>query len=395
MPNAYRVRPAAHHQLIWLGEGEAQPWEITSRWHMLTRDHIDLGWADKRGQSPYVNEHMTASRKRDPKMLIKTKPSWQLTDADVTPQHLYMNRRKIMAAGGALATTAFTTACSAQDSGVSSGEPAARTADGSLSFSETDYRVSDGALTPEDAVTGYNNFYEFGTGKDDPARYAHAMTTDPWSIEVTGHAGRTGIFALEDVVDFGALEERIYRLRCVEAWSMVIPWIGVPLGDVLSAFEPTSDARYVAFETYLNRDEMRGTRFPVLDWPYREGLRIDEAMNPLAFLAVGLYGNVLPNQNGAPIRLVVPWKYGFKSIKSINKISFVSEEPPTSWKQSAPREYGFYSNVNPNRSHPRWSQSSERIIGAGPFARRDTEMFNGYGDAVAGLYAGMDLDSEY
>lgn len=176
---------------------------------------------------------------------------------------------------------------------------------------------------------------------------------------------------------------------------MVIPWIGVPLASVLNAFEPTSQARYVAFETYLNREEMRGTRFPVLDWPYREGLRIDEAMNPLAFLAVGLYGNRLPNQNGAPVRLVVPWKYGFKSIKSISRISFVENEPPTSWKQSAPREYGFYSNVNPNHDHPRWSQASERVIGAGPFIRRDTEMFNGYGDAVADLYAGMDLSENY
>ncbi|MEE2565169.1 protein-methionine-sulfoxide reductase catalytic subunit MsrP [Hyphobacterium marinum] len=326
-------------------------------------------------------------------MLIRNTPSWQLTDKDVTPEHLYLNRRSIMAAGGALAATAFAGACSAQDSGEAA--PHTANADGSLNYATTDYRITDGDLTPVEAVTGYNNFYEFGTGKDDPARYADAMTTDPWSVEVTGHAARTGTFAVEDLVDFSALEERIYRLRCVEAWSMVIPWIGVPLSSILNRFEPTSDARYVAFETYLNREEMRGVRFPVLDWPYREGLRLDEAMNPLAFMAVGLYGNVLPNQNGAPMRLVVPWKYGFKSIKSIVRISFVSEEPVTTWKQSAPREYGFYSNVNPERSHPRWSQASERIIGAGPFARRDTEMFNGYGEAVADLYAGMDLNENY
>jgi methionine sulfoxide reductase catalytic subunit len=325
-------------------------------------------------------------------MLIKRPPLAGVTENDVTPKHLYLNRRKIMAAGGALALTGMTSACSAQEPGARSATP--RGPGGSLDYAETAYRVTDGDLTPYDAVTGYNNFYEFGTGKDDPARYADAMTTDPWSVQVDGHAERTGTFGIEDLVDFNALEERIYRLRCVEAWSMVIPWIGVPLSSVLERFRPTSDARYVAFETYLDRSEMRGTRFPVLDWPYKEGLRMDEAMHPLTLMAVGLYGEVLPNQNGAPMRLVVPWKYGFKSIKSISRISFVSDQPPTSWKQSAPREYGFYSNVNPNRSHPRWSQSSERIIGEGPFARRDTEMFNGYVE-VASLYAGMDLEENY
>ena len=325
-------------------------------------------------------------------MLIKRPPLAGITENDVTPKHLYLNRRKIMAAGGALALTGMTSACSAQEPG--DAPAASRPMNGALNFSETSYRVADGDLTPHDAVTGYNNFYEFGTGKDDPARYAGAMTTDPWSVQVDGHAERTGTFSVEDLVDFNALEERIYRLRCVEAWSMVIPWIGVPLSSVLERFRPTSDARYVAFETRLDRSEMRGTRFPVLDWPYKEGLRMDEAMHPLTLMAVGLYGEVLPNQNGAPMRLVVPWKYGFKSIKSISRISFVSEQPNTSWKQSAPREYGFYSNVNPSRSHPRWSQSNERIIGAGPFARRDTEMFNGY-DEVASLYSGMDLEEEY
>jgi sulfoxide reductase catalytic subunit YedY len=324
-------------------------------------------------------------------MLIRKAPPAGLTENDVTPKRLYMNRRKIMAAGGAIALTA---ACSRTQPDAAAQDTVQPGAGEALSFRETDYAVSDGELTPYDAVTGYNNFYEFGVNKSDPARYADAMTTDPWSVEIAGHAERTGTFAIEDIIDFNALEERIYRLRCVEAWSMVIPWIGVPLSAVLEQFRPTSEARYVAFETYLNREEMRGVRFPVLDWPYREGLRMDEAMHPLTLMAVGLYGEVLPNQNGAPMRLVVPWKYGFKSIKSISRIRFVSEEPETSWKQSAPREYGFYSNVNPNRAHPRWSQASERVIGAGPFTRRDTEMFNGY-DEVASLYAGMDLNENY
>lgn len=324
-------------------------------------------------------------------MFIHKKHPWQSREDDVTPKGLYLNRRKIIASGGALALTGLS-ACEAQ-SGQDGAAPAAagtRPTSGDLAHRLSDYQVAD-PLTPYPAVTGYNNFYEFGVGKDDPARYAGALTTDPWSIDVEGHAARTGTFALEDVVDFSDLEERIYRLRCVEAWSMVIPWIGVPLASVLASFEPTSQARYVQFVTDLDRDEMRGTRFPVLDWPYVEGLRMDEAMNELAFLAVGLYGEVLPNQNGAPVRLVVPWKYGYKSIKSIVKIRFVSEQPETSWNRSAPHEYGFYSNVNPNRAHPRWSQRSERVIGGNVFARRDTEMFNGYSEQVAHMYAGMDL----
>jgi len=313
-------------------------------------------------------------------MLIRRRPTWGLTENDVTPEKLYLDRRQIMKAFGAASAAAVVGSCARADE--VSGD--------TLDFSQTDYRVPDD-LTPYEAVTSYNNFYEFGTSKSDPAGRAQRMTTDPWSITVEGHAERTGVFAFEDLVPMDALEERIYRLRCVEAWSMVIPWIGVPLAGVLAALGPTSDARYVQFETYLNREEMPATRWPVLDWPYVEGLRLDEAMNPLAFLAVGLYGKALPKQNGAPVRLVVPWKYGYKSIKSIAKIRFVSEEPETSWKRSAPREYGFYSNVNPERDHPRWSQSSERVIGAGVFARRDTEMFNGYADDVASLYADMDL----
>lgn len=321
-------------------------------------------------------------------MFLRKNRSWQSSENEITPPRLYFNRRQIIASAGALGMGGLA-ACSEADDQVAAA-PAARPAGGALQFRETGYQVED-AATPYDAVTGYNNFYEFGLGKEDPARYAHAMTTDPWSIEVSGHAARTGTFALEDVVDFSALEERIYRLRCVEAWSMVVPWIGVPLADVLRRFEPTSDANYVQFETYYNRDEMRGTRFPVLDWPYVEGLRIDEAMNELAFLAVGLYGEVLPNQNGAPVRLVVPWKYGYKSIKSIVKIRFVGSQPETSWNLSAPREYGFYSNVNPERDHPRWSQRSERVIGGGLLERRDTDMFNGYAEQVAHMYEGMDL----
>lgn len=327
-------------------------------------------------------------------MLIRKPPLAGVTENDVTPKHLYLNRRKIMAAGGALALTGMTSACSAQEPDETQAAP--RVSDGSLDYSETAYRVTDGDLTPYDAVTGYNNFYEFGTGKDDPARYAGAMTTDPWSVQVDGHAERTGTFSVEDLVDFNALEERIYRLRCVEAWSMVIPWIGVPLSSVLERFRPTSDARYVAFETYLNRSEMRGTRFPVLDWPYKEGLRMDEAMHPLTLMAVGLYGEVLPNQNGAPMRLVVPWKYGFKSIKSISRITLTRDEPFASWNRANPREYGFYSNVNPEVDHPRWSQATERRVGAGLFAgRQPTLMFNGYETEVASVYEGMDLAAYY
>jgi len=319
--------------------------------------------------------------------MITRKPfNWQLPDHEITPKNRFMNRREIMRAGGALGVLGL--------AGCGVGESAAAHTElpdvAGMGYRETSYTVDDPS-TPLEAVTGYNNFYEFGTSKSDPARYAHAMSTDPWFIEVEGHAAQTGRYALADMIDYSALEERVYRLRCVEAWSMVIPWVGVPLADVLRQFEPTEDARYVQFISNSNPAEMRGVRSRVLDWPYKEGLRMDEAMNELAFLAVGLYGETLPNQNGAPIRLVVPWKYGYKSAKSIVKIKFVSEEPVTSWKQSAPREYGFYSNVNPNRSHPRWSQASERVIGGGVFARRETDMFNGYSEQVAHMYDGMDL----
>ena len=249
-------------------------------------------------------------------------------------------------------------------------------------------------------VTTYNNYYEFGTAKDDPYRNSDEFEPRPWSIEVAGHAEKTGTFYLEDIVKPHTLEERIYRLRCVEAWSMVIPWVGIPLADVVKQFQPTSYAKHVVFETLLDPNRMPGQRSRVLRWPYVEGLTIEEATNPLPILAVGLYGEVLPNQNGAPIRLVVPWKYGFKSIKGIVRISFTERRPRTSWEIAAPNEYGFYANVNPNVSHPRWSQARERRIGntgGGGLqsllsaSKQDTVMFNGYGEQVAHLYDGLDL----
>jgi sulfoxide reductase catalytic subunit YedY len=248
--------------------------------------------------------------------------------------------------------------------------------------------------TPLKHVTAYNNFYEFGTDKDDPARNAGTLRTRPWTISIEGHVKKPRTYDVESIVRMHpSLEERIYRLRCVEGWSMVIPWIGIPLASVIKAVEPTSKARYVAFQTLLDVVQMPGQRRPVLQWPYVEGLRMDEAMHPLTILAVGLYGETLLNQNGAPIRLVVPWKYGFKSIKSIVKIRFVENQPPTSWNISAPHEYGFYSNVNPDVDHPRWSQARERRIGE--LGKRKTLMFNGYAEQVGGLYAGMDLRKYY
>ena len=258
--------------------------------------------------------------------------------------------------------------------------------------------TTDEELTSYETATSYNNFYELGTDKGDPARYADRLETSPWSVTVDGECEKGGTFTLEDILSPHAIEERVYRLRCVEAWSMVIPWQGFPLADLLARFEPTSKARYVAFETVVQPD-LPGIRKRVLDWPYREGLRIDEAMHPLTFVATGMYDDeVLPNQNGAPLRLVVPWKYGFKSIKSVVRVSFTEQEPPTSWNLSAPSEYGFYSNVNPEVSHPRWSQAKERRLSgdtsgiAALFSPKiETRFLNGYGEAVAHLYEGMDL----
>jgi methionine sulfoxide reductase catalytic subunit len=242
-------------------------------------------------------------------------------------------------------------------------------------------------------ITNYNNFYEFGTGKNDPARYAGRLRTSPWTVKIDGLCNKPAEYHLEDLLKPQTLEERVYRLRCVEAWSMVIPWIGVPLANILKMAEPTSKATFVAFTTLLRPSEMPGQTSSVLEWPYVEGLRLDEAMHPLTIMAVGLYGKTLMNQNGAPFRLVVPWKYGFKSIKSVVRIKLVDRQPPTAWNTSNPGEYGFYSNVNPEVDHPRWSQARERRIP--DFGRRPTLMFNGYGDQVASMYAGMDLKKYY
>ena len=245
-------------------------------------------------------------------------------------------------------------------------------------------------------ITTYNNFYEFGMQKSDPYMNSGMFEPKPWSIEVSGQANLTGTFNLEDLIDFNKLEERIYRLRCVEAWSMVVPWVGIPLSSIIKRFEPLSSAKYVSFETVYRPEEMPGQKRRILRWPYKEGLTIEEAMHPLTLMAVGIYGKELPNQNGAPMRLVVPWKYGFKSIKSINKIHFQERQPKTSWNISAPQEYGFYANVNPLVDHPRWSQARERRIGTGFFgAKQPTLPFNGYAEEVADLYTGLDLRKYY
>jgi methionine sulfoxide reductase catalytic subunit len=296
-----------------------------------------------------------------------------LPASEITDHATYLDRRRFLgtAAGMAAAAVVAPGALAACDT-----VPGAEQAPGD-------------ALTPYRDVTRYNNFYEFGTGKEDPARNAHTLRTRPWTVMLDGHVARTGPVDIDALIRRFPPEERVYRLRCVEAWSMVIPWLGFPLRDLIRWAEPTSRARYVEFTTLHDPEQMPGQRRPVLEWPYVEGLRMDEALHPLTLLATGLYGEALPNQNGAPIRLVVPWKYGFKSIKSIVRIRFVDRQPPTSWSRSAPREYGFYANVNPGVDHPRWSQSRERRIGE--WRRRPTLMFNGYADQVAGLYSGMDL----
>ncbi|MEE8474643.1 MAG: protein-methionine-sulfoxide reductase catalytic subunit MsrP [Myxococcota bacterium] len=252
---------------------------------------------------------------------------------------------------------------------------------------------TDEDLTSFDSATSYNNFYEFGTDKRDPKKNAGSLRTRPWSVVIEGEVKKPAIVSFDDLLKPHSLEERVYRLRCVEAWSMVIPWIGIPLGDVIARFEPTSRAKYVSFTTLHDPEMLPGQRRAILDWPYVEGLRIDEAVHPLTLLAIGMYGRELPNQNGAPLRLVVPWKYGFKSIKSIVKIRLTETQPPTSWNLSAPGEYGFYANVNPDVDHPRWSQRRERRIG--DLRRRPTRPFNGYAEEVAPLYAGMDLKKNF
>jgi sulfoxide reductase catalytic subunit YedY len=305
--------------------------------------------------------------------------------SEITDERHYVNRRLFLETAGVGAAAAVVVQGLAGPSPAQAQESLPAAKKSAFSTSEP--------LNSWNDVTGYNNFYEFGTDKEDPKRNAGRLKVRPWTVKVDGLVNKPAEYAIDDLIRFNQLEERVYRLRCVEAWSMVIPWVGFPLADVIRKVEPSSKAKYVAFETLLRPAEMPGQRTRVLDWPYREGLRLDEAMHPLTILAVGLYGKVLPNQNGAPIRLVVPWKYGFKSIKSIVRMSFVERQPATAWNTANPGEYGFYSNVNPEVDHPRWSQASERRLGE--FFRRKTLPFNGYADQVASLYSGMDLRKNY
>ena len=313
-------------------------------------------------------------------MLIK-RPS-DIPSSEITSERDYLGRREFLRTAGlgaaavALATPTALAACSREVSGEAGGEVAQQ--DTPNSYEE---------------ITSYNNYYEFGTDKEEPKQLSGRFKPLPWTVKVDGLCGKPGNWAFEDLVKPHKIEDRTYRLRCVEAWSMVIPWQGIPLGDMLKRFEPQPAAKYVAFTTVFRPSEMPGQKWPILEWPYVEGLRLDEAMHPLTIMATGLYGRPLPNQNGAPLRLIVPWKYGFKGIKSIVHIRFTENQPPTSWNISAPNEYGFYANVNPDVDHPRWTQATERRIGE--FRRRRTLMFNGYADQVASLYAGMDLRRYY
>jgi len=313
--------------------------------------------------------------------------------SEITPEGLYLRRRELIrdAALFAAAATALGGGLVALTRGAGRGPVLAPGVDLPVA-SRLDFAQGEPA-TPYEDVAGYNNFYEFGVEKTDPARLAHTLRPRPWAVTVDGEVGRPGTFDLDDLIRGLPLEERVYRMRCVEAWSMVVPWVGFPLASLLARFEPTSHAKYVAFTTLHDPEQMPGQRRDVLPWPYVEGLRMDEAMHPLTLLAVGLYGRVLPNQNGAPLRLVVPWKYGFKGVKSIVRISLTRDRPPTTWNLAAPDEYGFFANVNPAVDHPRWSQATERRIG--DLTRRPTLPFNGYADDVAHLYAGLDLRANY
>jgi methionine sulfoxide reductase catalytic subunit len=314
----------------------------------------------------------------------------RIPESEITDEAVYRDRRRLLALLAATPALGLAGCAEAEP-------PPPSTAPVTPAQARSGFRT-DEPLTRYEDITSYNNFYEFGTGKADPSRAAKTLRTTPWSVEVAGECAKPGRIALEDLLRGISSEERIYRLRCVEGWSMVIPWTGVPLAAVLRRFEPTAKAKYVAFTTLADREQMPGLRFRSIRWPYREGLRIDEAMHPLAFLATGLYGKALPQQNGAPLRLVVPWKYGFKSIKSIVQIRFVERMPSTAWNDLQPSEYGFFSNVNPAVDHPRWSQKTERrIAGTNRLLanRIDTRPFNGYADQVASLYAGMDLRKWY
>lgn len=319
---------------------------------------------------------------------MKTHPS------EITSEDLYLRRREFLrrtAVAGTGLALAPALGCEAEPQANAAAEASQR--DRRLANVMPGPFSSGEEPTSWKKATSYNNFYEFGSDKDDPAQHSGSLRTQPWSVAIEGEVAKPGLVPLEDLLRPHPLQERTYRLRCVEAWSMVIPWVGIPLGDVLRAFEPTSSAKFVEFTTLYDPEQMPGQRRRVLDWPYVEGLRIDEAMHPLSLLAVGMYGRVLPNQNGAPIRLVVPWKYGFKSIKSIVRIRLTREQPESSWMRSAPSEYGFYANVNPEVDHPRWSQARERRIG--DFRKRPTLPFNGYAEEVAGLYRGMDLRARF
>lgn len=308
-----------------------------------------------------------------------------IRSSEITDEKLFRQRRQLLQASAAAGVTGLI-ALPANAQGKALPQPIVKS-----SFS------TDEELSTKETVTTYNNFYELGTDKGDPVRYADRLKTEPWSVTIDGECAKPGVYSLEDVLKPHAIEERIYRMRCVEAWSMVIPWNGFSLADLIKRVEPNSRAKYVAFETVVQED-LPGVKRNVLEWPYREGLRMDEAMHPLTMLAMGIYGEELPNQNGAPLRLVVPWKYGYKSIKSVVRISFVEEQPATSWNMSAPQEYGFYSNVNPDRSHPRWSQARERRLSGDTgglsalfSSKSDTLYMNGYAEQVAELYTGMDL----
>ncbi|QSA95780.1 protein-methionine-sulfoxide reductase catalytic subunit MsrP [Methylococcus sp. EFPC2] len=307
-------------------------------------------------------------------LLIPAIPS-----SEITPREVFHQRRRFMQLAAGASVAALLPGWS------EAGERLA-------AEKSRDYQVPD-KLTPLVDVTHYNNFYEFGTGKEDPGQNAGSLKTRPWTVAVEGEVHKPKVFDIDELLKLAPLEERVYRLRCVEAWSMVIPWIGYSLAELIKRVEPTGNAKYVEFVTLFDPQQMPGQNSPVLDWPYREGLRLDEAMHPLTLLTLGLYGEVLPNQNGAPVRLVVPWKYGFKSAKSIVKIRLTEKPPVTSWMAAGPREYGFYSNVNPEVDHPRWSQAKERRIGE--FLKRPTLPFNGYAEQVASLYAGMDLQKNF
>ena len=324
-------------------------------------------------------------------MILKSKSSADLPYSEVTPEATYRSRREFMktAAAGALGAMAVP--------GLMACEAGTAAAQAALTAKKSPLSVNPAIdpLNSFEQITSYNNFYELGTGKSDPARNAHRLTVKPWTVQVDGLVDKPGNYGVEDLVDFKQLEERVYRMRCVEAWSMVIPWVGVPLSSVLAKVQPRSNAQYVEFSTLYRPTEMPGQSTGALrSWPYIEGLRMDEAKHPLTLMVVGLYGQVLPNQNGAPLRVIIPWKYGFKSGKSIVRIRFTDTMPATSWAMQTPHEYGFYANVNPEVDHPRWSQARERRL-PNPFKDHPTTMFNGYGDQVASLYAGMDLRKFY